>query len=494
MNRRNSPGLGQWLIVTFMIVGVGFLLYNLYEYGQQRQYFPAGLEVGGVNVGGYTREEAEQVLSDLFLQAPVVVYHLDEPIEVGPEQAEFALDFEGMMSAADYQREQQDFWAGFWGFLWGRPVDVDPVPLMAAHNPQALTDTLEVITDQLDSPALPPQPVPGTMSFQYGDAGVKTNLEASMDDVTAAFYRARDRKSFLVVDTRQSQKPDIQLLQRLITNHVQEFEETTGGVASVFIIDLESGDEVGYNQSVPMSGMSVLKLPIMLESMRVLGRLTPTQETNLQEMMSESTNEAANELLTIIAGTEDPFAGADAVTETLGRLGLQNSFMVAPYDAAARRSKPTLETPANSISSPRLAPTPEMQVTGEDMGTLLAMIYQCATTNGGALRAAFSADITQAECQQMLDLLALNRIGTLVEEGVPPDVPVMHRHGWTSDTYGDAGIVSSPGGDYVIVEFLHKPGWLQWEVSSPLMADISRAAYNYFNFDDPYLGGVTQVN
>jgi beta-lactamase class A len=477
-----------------MVVGVVFLLYNLYQYGKERQFFPTGLEIGGVDVGGRTREQAEQILSDLFLKSPIIIYHLDDPIEISPEQAEFTLDFESMMIQADHQRAQQDFWAGFWGYLWGRPVDVEPVELVALHNQTALMDTLKIIANQMDSPALPPQPVPGSMSFQYGDTGISTNLEASIDDVEAALYRARNRTAFLVVNSQQSEKPDIQLLQRLITNHVQDFEESSGGVASVFIIDLETGQEVGYNQAVPMSGMSVLKIPILLDTFRVLNRISPTQDDMINAMVTEGGNESANELLTIIAGTDDAFAGVDAVTETLGKLGLVNSFMVAPYEQDARRNKQTLETPANLIDNPRLAPTPEMQTTAEDIGTLLSMIYYCAQHDGGALRAAFSAELTQAECQQILDALSANQIGTLVEEGVPVDVPVIHKHGWTSDTYGDAGIVYSPGGDYVIVEFMHKPGWLQWEISSPLMADISRATYNYFNFDDPYLGGVTQVN
>jgi beta-lactamase class A len=71
---------------------------------------------------------------------------------------------------------------------------------------------------------------------------------------------------------------------------------------------------------------------------------------------------------------------------------------------------------------------------------------------------------------------------------VPPDTPVAHRHGWSGDTHADAGIVYSPGGDYVLVEIFHQKDWLPWDRSSPLMADISRAAYNYFNFDRPYLG------
>jgi beta-lactamase class A len=494
MNRRSSPGLGQWLVVTFMIVGVVFLLYKLYQYGQERQFFPVGLEIGGVDVGGRTREEAEQILSDLFLSAPVIIYHLQEPVEISPSQAEFALDFEAMMSQADYQRDQQDFWAGFWGYLWGRPVDVDSVELVATHNPQALMDTLEVITDQMDTPSLPPQPVPGTMSFQYGETGIETNLEASVDDVTGALYRARDRKAFLVVDTKQSQKPDVRLLQRLVVNHVQDFEEGNGGVAAVFIMDLTTGQEVSYNQSLPMSGMSVLKIPILLEAFRALDQIRPIDEILMTEVATETGNGAANELLAMIGGDDDAFAGADAVTALLQRLGLVNSFIVAPYDEEPRRNKTTLETPANTTLNTRIAPTEMMQTTAEDMGALLEMIYSCAQWNGGALRAAFPQEITQSECQQLLDILAANKIGTLVEEGVPLDVSVVHKHGWTSDTYGDSGIVFSPGGDYIVVEFLHKPGWLQWEISSPLMADISRAAYNYFNFDDPYLGGVTQVN
>ncbi|MCO5189232.1 MAG: class A beta-lactamase-related serine hydrolase [Anaerolineae bacterium] len=493
INRRKSPGLGQWLIVTFLILGVVFLLYKLYQYGQERQFYPTGLEIGGVDVGGRTRDEAEQILADIYLNSPVIVYHLDEPIEISPTQAEFSLDFEAMMSQADYQRVQQDFWAGFWGYLWGRPVDVASVELAATHNPESLADTLGIITDQMDTPALPPQPVPGTMSFQYGDTGIETNLEASLDDVTAALYRARDRKAFLVVNSEQSERPDISLLQRLITNHVQDFEAQNGGVASVFIIDLSTGEEVGYNQDLPMSGMSVLKVPILLEALRSLNTITPITETLMDETATETGNEAANELLAMI-GDEDGFVGADAVTQLLTRLGLVNSFMVAPYDETPRRNKETLETPANSVLSNRLAPTAEMQTTAEDIGALFEMLYTCATADGGALRAAFSAELSQADCQEILTVLANNKIGTLVEEGVPNDVTVIHRHGWTGDTYGDASIVFSPGGDYVIVEFLHKPGWLQWEIASPLMADISRAAYNYFNFDDPYLGGVTQVN
>ena len=66
--------------------------------------------------------------------------------------------------------------------------------------------------------------------------------------------------------------------------------------------------------------------------------------------------------------------------------------------------------------------------------------------------------------------------------------PWPHRHGWIDDTHGDAGIVIGPNGSYVIVEIMYKPNWLEWEISSPLIANISQATYNFFNFDSPFAG------
>ena len=85
--------------------------------------------------------------------------------------------------------------------------------------------------------------------------------------------------------------------------------------------------------------------------------------------------------------------------------------------------------------------------------------------------------------------MVLNEEGNLIRFGVPDGVPVSHKHGWIPDTHGDAGVVFTPGGDYVIVEYLHLPGqWLQSDISFPILREISRAVYNYFNFDEPYVG------
>jgi hypothetical protein len=81
----------------------------------------------------------------------------------------------------------------------------------------------------------------------------------------------------------------------------------------------------------------------------------------------------------------------------------------------------------------------------------------------------------------MLDWLSMNRIDSFVEAGVPVEARVVHKHGWTGDTHADAALVFSKGGDFVLVTFLYRPGWLEWEESAPLIADIATVTYNYFN-------------
>jgi beta-lactamase class A len=171
------------------------------------------------------------------------------------------------------------------------------------------------------------------------------------------------------------------------------------------------------------------------------------------------------------------------------RLGLENTFISVPYEEQPKPGNITHQTPANSREDIIADPDPAMQTPAEDMGTLLSMIYQCAENGGGALIAAYDGAVTQEECQQILDFMKLNHIGSLIEEGVPDEVAVAHKHGWIGDTHGDAGIVFSPSGDYILVTYMFKPEWLEWEISSPLLAGISRATYNFFNFDTPFLSG-----
>lgn len=496
MNRNASPGLGQWVTVSLMVAVSLFLLYKLYQYAGTRTDFPTGLKIGSVDVGQMDPEEARAALSQYYLDAPVTLYHGENQFDLMPSQAEFTLDFENMLTAADEQRTRQDFWSGFWGFLWGRPVEVDPVPLLATHNREALRNYLEEIKSLVDLPAQPPQPVPGSMSFAYGTPGTETNIEASFADIEAALYRPNLREARLIIEPKDPERPNINLLTRLLVNRLQVFEQDTGGMAGVFIMDLATGEEVNINSDVPVTAIDLMKIPIVLETYRTLDQLPTLSQRQLisDTLVIKPDNTSANELLAVIGGAEGPYIGAERVTATMQRLGLANTFIMAPYDAGMPAGKRTPETPGNSVEGLRTNPSPTMQTTAEDIGTLLSMIYYCATGQGGALVAAFPADDWQRECLEMLDYMERNKIGTLIEEGIPSETTIAHRHGWVGDTHVDAGIIFSPSGDYVIVEIMYKPEWLEWELSAPLIADVSRAAYNYFNFDAPFLGETSAAN
>ncbi len=489
MNRSNTPGLGQWLTVSVMVAGAIFLVYKLYQYAGSRSYFPTGLNIAAIDVGGMTREEASEILTNRYIEAPIVLYHNNDSFEVSPTEAEFTLDLESMLSDADQQRIQQDFWSGFWGFLWGRPVAVAPVELRATHRREAVRDVLDRISVIVDQPPQPPQPVPATLTFQYGVSGTVIDKEASFADIEAALYRPSNREARLVIRPVNPERPNINLLSRLLINHLQSFEQETGGLASIFIMDLESGEEVAINANLPLSGMDMLKVPIVIQLYSLLDQPPTLRQRQLisDTLVMRPDNLAANELLNIIAGEEDPYLGSNLVTESLQRVGLQNTFIVAPYDTPERPGLRTPETPANSVDTILTNPDPTRQTTAEDMGLLLSMVYYCAKGQGGALMAAFPEKLTTVECQAILDYMLRNKTGSLIEEGVPQDVPIAHRHGWIRDTHGDAGIVFSPGGDYVIVAYMYRDDWLEWVVSSPLLADISLATYNFFNFDNPYL-------
>ena len=86
----------------------------------------------------------------------------------------------------------------------------------------------------------------------------------------------------------------------------------------------------------------------------------------------------------------------------------------------------------------------------------------------------------------MINHLGSNKIGLLIEAGVPDGTPVAHKHGWVTyfgvmNTLGDAGIVYTPGGNYVLTVFIHHSDQLIWDPASGLVATLSEAIYNYFN-------------
>ena len=278
--------------------------------------------------------------------------------------------------------------------------------------------------------------------------------------------------------------PDLRYLQAAIEKTLTPFD----GFSSYVVVDLQTGQRIARNEDVALAGMSLVKVPILIETYRVLDDpLNSEQKKLISETTALSSNFAANLLLQTIAGKPDAYAGADIVSQSMRDLGLYNTFIAVPIDADPRTDRlNTVLTPANRRTDITTYADPFRQTTTGDLAQLFHMIYICAEMDSGPLREKHPDQITADECRELLDYLQLNELARLLENGLPQDTPFAHKVGWIDDTHGDGGIVYSPGGEYIVVMALYASSWLEWDDSAPLFEAISRQAYAHFNDPDIY--------
>ena len=473
------------MLVLLLLGLLSYFGYQMVLYLQVRRALPAGMTMAGLNVSGLELEEAAELVESTYM-APVILLHQDEALSLDPADVGFHIDLETMLAEAESYRTQQNFWKGYLfhtlGWSW-EPMQVD---LVAAHDETQVWQMVEIVSRFQDEPARGPQILSESSTFQTGRPGFTTDIENSVPLVTEALYRPENRVARLVVADQEAPELSFELLEEVIRGQLQQFD----GLGIVFVHDLQTGEEIAINADMAISGTSVLKIAVFLEAYRALDN-PPNEFVQglFYDTAVKSSNYGANLLLHVAAGEDNTYRGADVLTESMRRLGLNNTFMAVPYDAVAVSYRPyTYATEANTRPDLPTDIDPTMQTTAEEIGTLLSMIYYCSK-GGGTLLAVYPDQLTPGECQAIIDLMVLNEEGNLIRFGVPDGVPVSHKHGWALGTHADAGIVLSPGGDYVLVEYLHLDGgWLQADISFPIMREISRAVYNYYNFDNPYLG------
>jgi uncharacterized protein YraI/beta-lactamase class A len=265
----------------------------------------------------------------------------------------------------------------------------------------------------------------------------------------------------------------------------QGFAPYSDQMASVFVMDLQTGDNFTLNDDVAYSGMSLTKIPILAAYFqRHRGSLTYDEAYLVANMMMCSENISTNQVLAQL-GDGDPLRGAQRVTAFVQSLNLHGTFIMQQYATLPDEVPVNAGTIMTGMDQTSTRPDAYNQITPRDLGWLLASIYQCAQGETGLLTQTYPNDFTVEECRQMLYAMDSNTIGVFLEAGVPPGTRVIHKHGWISDTHGDAGIVIGPKGAYVFVAVLYSQDWLEFDVSSPIIAELSRMTWNSFNPDTP---------
>jgi len=465
----------RFAILVILIVAMLVFVYKLNDYRAYRNQIPQGVLLAGIPMGGKWEVEAMELLGTL-VSKPVMLNYLDESLLLYPQDVGFEFEADAMLGEVNKLKAETSFWPGFADYLTSDEPPRVNIPLQASYDEQQVRDFLATIADEYDRPLQEPNANPDTLTFVPGQRAQQLDIAASLPLVANALNSATDREVDLVVNLGPTpRQPGLWMMGQMIEGILADFP----GFYSIYIKDLASGEEFSDDADVAYAGMSILKIAIMTEAYRHLDGPPDADTTKiLTETMTLSGNFTANLLLRDTIGDGDAYQGVRRLNETMKLIGLVNTFMATPYDEDVLPQH--ISTPANQRTDVSTNPDPFMQTTPQDMGRLLEMIYQCAD-GGGTLIAAYPDELTPDECQAMLDMMSQNHIGALIEAGVPEGTRVAHKHGWVGDTHGDAGIVFTPGGDYVLCVYLYHQDWLEWEVSSPLMARISEATYNYFN-------------
>lgn len=467
-------GIVVWGIVIAAVVAL-LLAWQYLDYRAASRTLPAGMTMAGLPVEGMTREQALGVVEEAFT-TPMEVTYQEQQLLLSPDSVELRYNAEETETTLDALLAAQRGLDGFVAHVLRRPLDPVDVPVTINYSEERLDGFLARVANQYDRPPQEPVPLPASLTFRSGQPGHELDIESSRARLAAALVLVTDRQVELVVRTEEAPPLDLDILGQMLMSLLDDHE---GMIPGIFVKDLQTGDELEINAGVAYAGLSVLKIAIIEETYRVLDDSPDVETTKLiSETMTLSGNFTANLLLRDLIGNGDGYQGVENLTASMRHLGLVNTFMATPYDEEVIPAM--IVTPANSRADVTTEPDPYMQTTPLDMGLLLEMIYQCGH-GGGALMVAYPGAFTVNECNQMIEWMSANRIDSLIEAGVPVGTKVAHKHGWTGDTHADAALVFSPGGDFVLVVFLYRPQWLEWEEGNPLITEISTATYNYFN-------------
>ncbi len=477
-----------FLILAILITGV-----SLAQYGRQRERYPIGMTIADVPVGGLTPQEAMERLLRVY-NMPIEIRYGDAVFQMPPEAAGFRLDIESMIAAADQVRTGSSFWVGFWDYLWGQHLVPVNIPLRATISEETLRDYLiREVSARYDEPPVPPQPIPGSTAFTPGKAGRELDVESAILLIEKALRSPTQRRVELVSKRALPTRADFGNLEVLLQQNILQMG--FDGVIGVYLQDLQSGQEIHFAydrmQQIPVTpsdvaftAASTIKIPILV-AFFIANRKAPLDaatEARILDMIHLSENPPADDLMNRI----DPLRGPLVVTEYMRRIGLKSTF-IAGYFAPGSPLLARIATPANSRSDVFTDLDPYNQTTPSEMGLLLADVYQCATNGGGSLIAVFPESIDKAICQKMIDFLAEDRIGKLLEAGLPEGTLIAHKHGWVTDidgvirNYSDAGIVYTPGGNFVLSVYAYHPVQILDDTANTLFARLASAAYNYYN-------------
>jgi beta-lactamase class A len=483
------------LFSVLLLVGAVILLVTqLINFTQRENFIAEGISIAGVPVGGLTQSEAATLVEDAYADY-VTVYYQDQPINIMPDSLGFRLSTPVMMAEAiAFSETDGGFWQRFLNYLLGQNLlQTHNVPLVAEYQQSELLNQVTRIAQTYDRPLTSANFDVNTLTIFSGATGYVMDVDRAMTLIDEALRRPEQRFVDLPLEGGVTATPSLSTLEQLITTYLNSVGFIYDGqtsVASVYIQDLTTGEEISILGDVGFTAASTVKVSLLVDYFRILdGEVNADNAYLMANSLLCSNNSSSNLIMSQIIGQGDIFRGIANVTNTAQYIGARNSFLTAPFIDGSDQVLGSIQPP-ETTTNPNFNtdPDPFNQTTAEDMGTVFQMIYDCAYRNSGLMTAYPNGEFTQRECRQMLELMSGLDLQRLLEAGVPEGTRIAYKNGWVGEVTGVAGIVFPPNGrDYIISIYIWQDtgatGFQDYIVLWPIIENIARASWNFFSPD-----------
>ncbi len=461
----------RMFVLTLLLVGAVFLYPKYRAYRAMQKPVPPGVTLDGMDFRGVS--DATQVKRSVRerLAAPASLRYGAHRIILRPSEIRFRVDVDSMLAKAQQANSGWRYWANFALYVAGMtPLHTD-IPPEVSWDPLLLGDWMLKVSHRYDHTPQPPRGDPDRMVFRPGRDGTRLNMEKSAKEILSALEDPYQRERDLVVEKAPAPAPSPKELASLLAQASSDFP----GIVSVYTQDLKDGEEAEYHGNVAFAAMSTVKVPIGLMVMRKSSLPLPQQvQALMEDMLGKSGNKSANELLAL-ADSGDAQKGCAVVTEYLRELGLESTYIAAPY--FSKPPEKEIPTPANRNKDLDTKPDPAMQTTAVEMGRFLAEVARCAEGSGKLLS---DPSLSAKKCQRLLEFMSLEEENRLIPAGLPPGSKVIHKHGFIKDSYGDVGVVWGPGGEFVLSIYIYHPPEMPWDLGSKTIQRLTRGVWNYY--------------
>lgn len=477
--------------VVGIILMISCLILILISYQQSQQIqcvFPENSKIGNIDVGGLDIHQAKSKLlfnlnKTMEIQAGEFVFYLNN------EQLGLEIDFDELLS--DFNCSDMNPQEKFWSYIWNKSI---PEAIIVEFSIDVDEEVLQNSIDQMILPYVVREPIPytpikGSTMYQIGESGFTINNENLITNIRDQISSDEKR----IIQSELIEIPAETPTMEQITEKIREIILADGfdGVVEVYAQRVSDGETLQLlswygeekNPGVAFTAASTMKIPIML-STYWRQDLPLSDMTNgwIEYMIVYSENDPADRLMEQI----DFIRGPLVVTSDLQSLGFENTF-IAGYFYLGAPLLNLYQTPANQRTDTNIFPDVYNQTTPEEIGKLLGMVYNCSQYETAELSKITQGKIQKEECNQIIDILARNKMGALIEAGLPEGIKIAHKHGWSQErdglvhSFSDVGIIFGPENDFVLTIYLYSPNQLLFDRANPLIAKISQSIYNGLN-------------